>query len=184
MGNCQAIDNASLVIQHPCGRVDQLYWPIAASEVMKMNPGHYVALLLTTTLYPSTTSTGTGTGTASSSTITAPQRNNPVRITRIKLLRPTDTLALGHAYRLITTKEVMKGVCAKKYAKMKQKQSESSERPEMKKDNEASDFDSAETSSLLDKTNQGKKHEKQRTRTTTSSRAWHPSLMSITEATS
>lgn len=48
----------------------------------------------------------------------------------------------------------MKGVCAKKYAKMKQKQSESSERPEMKKDKEGSDFDSAETRSLLDKTNQ------------------------------
>lgn len=95
MGNCQAIDNASLVIQHPCGRVDQFYWPIAASEVMKMNPGHYVALLLTTTLYPSTT---TAAAAAASSS-----RNNSVRVTRIKLLRPTDTLALGHAYRLITT---------------------------------------------------------------------------------
>ncbi|KAG5522896.1 hypothetical protein RHGRI_034893 [Rhododendron griersonianum] len=49
MGNCQAIDNASLVIQHPCGRADKLYSPVSANEVMKMNPGHYVAQLLTTT---------------------------------------------------------------------------------------------------------------------------------------
>ncbi|GMQ10190.1 hypothetical protein CsSME_00053288 [Camellia sinensis var. sinensis] len=88
MGNCQAIDNATLAIQHPCGRVDKLYWPVNASEVMKMNPGHYVALLLTTT-------TTTTTGSHNSS--------NSVRITRIKLLRPTDTLILGQVYRLITT---------------------------------------------------------------------------------
>lgn len=50
MGNCQAIDTATLVIQYPSGKVDKLYWPVTASKVIKMNPGHYVALLMSTTL--------------------------------------------------------------------------------------------------------------------------------------
>lgn len=93
MGNCQAIDNATLLIQHPGGRVDKHYWPLSASEIMNTNPGHYVALLLTTTtLNP-----------AASTTTTNKNNNNiPVRITRIKLLKPTDTLVLGHVYRLVT----------------------------------------------------------------------------------
>lgn len=102
MGNCQAIDAATLVIQHPSGKVDKFYWPVSAAEVMKMHPGHYVALLLSTTLYPPTNTANT--------TAPAPQcpsnsinPNGPVRLTRIKLLRPTDTLVLGHVYRLITT---------------------------------------------------------------------------------
>ncbi|CAL5362078.1 unnamed protein product [Camellia sinensis] len=131
MGNCQAIDNATLVIQHPCGRVDKLYWPVNASEVMKMNPGHYVALLLTTT----TTTTTTGSHNSS----------NSVRITRIKLLRPTDTLILGQVYRLITTEEVMKGLWAKKYAKMKKRQSESPDKQERMKEKMGSDSEMKNT---------------------------------------
>lgn len=87
MGNCQAVDAAALVIQHPSGRIERLYWPVMASEVMRTNPGHYVSLI-----------------------IPLPQseqdnREEPktVRFTRVKLLRPNDTLALGHAYRLVTT---------------------------------------------------------------------------------
>ncbi|CAA6670619.1 unnamed protein product [Spirodela intermedia] len=45
MGNCQATDAAAVVIQHPGGRVERLYWPTPASEVMRSNPGHYVALI-------------------------------------------------------------------------------------------------------------------------------------------
>ncbi|KAK4402372.1 hypothetical protein Sango_0977900 [Sesamum angolense] len=107
MGNCQAIDSATLVIQHPNGKVDKLYSPVAATEIMKMNPGHYVALLLTTTFYSS-----------SSSSAATNNSNIPLRVTRIKLLRPTDTLVLGHVYRLVTSQEVMKGLWAKKQAKM------------------------------------------------------------------
>lgn len=106
MGNCQAIENASLLVQHPNGRVDKLYWPVTASEIMKMNPGHYVALLLTTTICPSNSSTTTTNSTKTTnnnSSIDCKNNNLPVRITRIKLLRPTDTLVLGHVYRLITT---------------------------------------------------------------------------------
>ncbi|MFS7897745.1 hypothetical protein Hanom_Chr00s011680g01747791 [Helianthus anomalus] len=97
MGNCQAIDNASLVIQHPNGKVERLYAAVSAAEVMKLNPGHYVALLLTTTLYSSRPPPSTAITTHA----------HPLRITRIKLLRPTDNLTVGHIYRLITTQGVL-----------------------------------------------------------------------------
>ncbi|XP_057466512.1 uncharacterized protein LOC130755949 [Actinidia eriantha] len=181
MGNCQAIDNATLVIQHPCGRVDKLYWPVTAGEVMKLNPGHYVALLLTTTTTTTTTTTNNNNN-----------NNNIIRITRIKLLRPTDTLMLGQAYRLITTQEVMKGLWAKKYGKMKKKQSETEtedQQLERVKQKLGCEIEIPTTRSDKEKTKQVLKKERQRLRTTTStnsakSKAWKPSLKSISEATS
>ncbi|KZV39687.1 hypothetical protein F511_22712 [Dorcoceras hygrometricum] len=121
MGNCQAIDNASLIIQHPSGRVHHLFSPATAGEIMKMNPGHYVALLLTTTLYSSAA--------AAEKDYASRVKNSsvPLRVTRIKLLRATDTLALGHVYRLVTAQEVMKGLGEKKLEKMKQDQKQSSD---------------------------------------------------------
>lgn len=87
MGNCQAIDAAVLVIQHPSGKIERLYWPINASDVMNMNPGHYVSLIIP---LPEQT--------------TEERRNaKPVQFTQVKLLKPNETLALGHAYRLIAT---------------------------------------------------------------------------------
>ncbi|XP_009760005.1 uncharacterized protein LOC107814253 [Nicotiana tabacum] len=160
MGNCQTIDNADLLIQHPNGKVEKLYSAVTATQIMKMNPGHYVALLLTTTTTMSPPSNKTTTNTNIS----------PIRITRIKLLKPTDTLVLGHIYRLVTAQEVMKGLCAKKYAKQKQ-------------------FEYSEdkiTQTLHSKTavHQDKviKHEKHRKSIGAKSRAWHPSLQSISEA--
>lgn len=100
MGNCQAVDAATLAIQYPSGKVEKLYWPVSAAEVMKMNPGHYVALLLSTTLYPTHKNGECPNPTNNNS-------NNSVRITRIKLLKPTDTLVLGHVYRLITTQGLL-----------------------------------------------------------------------------
>lgn len=156
MGNCQAIDTATLVIEQPNGKVERLYCPVSASEVMKTNPGHYVALLISST-----------TLCTSKNTENCPNKkhnnNHPVRITRIKLLKPTDTLLLGQVYRLISDQgqllsiftlfsflflfsfplkkfypfslnlnlcvilvsEVMKGLWAKKQAKMKKNLSES-----------------------------------------------------------
>lgn len=89
MGNCQAIDAAALVIQHPSGKLERLYWPISASEVMRLNPGHYVSLIIPLP-------------------VAEEDQNNEhekktVRFTRVKLLRPNETLTLGHAYRLVTT---------------------------------------------------------------------------------
>ncbi|KAL6997215.1 hypothetical protein U1Q18_007337 [Sarracenia purpurea var. burkii] len=185
MGNCQAIDNSTLAIQHPCGRVDKLYWPVTAAKVMKMNPGHHVALLLTIT----TTTTAV---TTTATTTTHHHNNNSVRVTRIKLLRPTDTLILGQVYRLVTTQDVMKGLWAKKHAKMKKRQPESTNNNQgrMKK-NVGSDFEIEPGRSEMEKTNQVLKHERHRPKTPTSansgatkSKAWQPSLQSISEATS
>ncbi|ESQ43642.1 hypothetical protein EUTSA_v10016001mg [Eutrema salsugineum] len=103
MGNCQAADTAGIMIQHTNGKEKKLSYPVSASYVMKMNPGHYVSLLISTTALPAASSGHGG----------------PLRVTRIKLLRPTETLVLGHVYRLITTKEVMKGLMAKKCSKLK-----------------------------------------------------------------
>lgn len=109
MGNCQAIDAATLVIQHPCGKVDKFYWPVSASEIMRMNPGHYVALLISTTLCPTNTNNNkeecpnnNSSSGSSSNNNNNGNSGNSVRLTRIKLLRPTDTLVLGQVYRLIT----------------------------------------------------------------------------------
>ncbi|KAJ6765233.1 hypothetical protein OIU74_024002 [Salix koriyanagi] len=165
MGNCQAVDAATLVIQHPSGKVENFYWPVIASEVMKMNPGHSVALLLSTSLYPANNN-----GECPAATTTT--NSTPLRVTRIKLLRPTDTLVLGQVYRLITTPEVMKVLCAKKQARLKKNEPESEERPERVKDNQV------------------RKNERSRPKTTAStnsaaiarSRTWQPSLGSISEA--
>ncbi|GFQ03522.1 hypothetical protein PHJA_002496000 [Phtheirospermum japonicum] len=179
MGNCQAIDNASLVIQHPSGRVDRMYWPIGASEIMKMNPGHYVALLLTTTLYSSPAAAATDKNSISS---VNNNKNTPLRITRIKLLRPTDTLVLGHVYRLVTSQEVMKGVLAKKQAKTKH--------GNIMTEKISSEFEAViRKNHEMEKTKQAK-HERHRSRNNTQvinsavskSRAWQPSLKSISEA--
>ncbi|XP_057774661.1 uncharacterized protein LOC130993676 isoform X2 [Salvia miltiorrhiza] len=71
MGNCQAVEAAALVIQHPCGKLERMYWPLSATDVMKANPGHYVSLIIP---------------------LTIPGADN--RYTRVKLLRPTDKLLL------------------------------------------------------------------------------------------
>ncbi|XVE75097.1 hypothetical protein DITRI_Ditri12bG0069500 [Diplodiscus trichospermus] len=172
MGNCQAIDAAALVIQHPCGRIERLYWPTPASEVMRMNPGHYVSLIIPLPLSED-----------------ANQDDKTVHFTRVKLLRPSDTLALGHAYRLITSQEVMQVLRAKKYAKMKRQQLESNEKLKHGQENQISGHESGEKSDM-DKTCQVIKHERQRSRKTPvnaaamTSKSWRPSLQSISEAAS
>ncbi|KAK9750983.1 hypothetical protein RND81_02G233900 [Saponaria officinalis] len=104
MGNCQAVDAAALVIQHPNGKVDRMYWAVKAHEVMKLNPGHYVSLIIPLPV------SGNDSGLSD-------DQKKTVRYTRVKLLRPTDTLVLGHAYRLLTSQEVKKVLRAKKLAK-------------------------------------------------------------------
>lgn len=102
MGNCQAIDAAALVIQHPCGKIERLYWPVSASEVMRLNPGHYVSLIIPLPVSDQDKENHDQ----------HPHHQNEqiktVRFTRVKLLRPNETLALGHAYRLVTTQGKMK----------------------------------------------------------------------------
>ena len=106
MGNCQAIDAATLVIQHPSGKTEKFYSSLSASQVMKMNPGHCVALLISTTVYPNKDIQNCSKNNNGDTKTNI--NNNQVRLTRIKLLKPNDTLLLGHVYRLITTQGSIK----------------------------------------------------------------------------
>ncbi|XP_057448419.1 uncharacterized protein LOC130739959 [Lotus japonicus] len=175
MGNCQAVDAAVLVIQHPGGKIERMYWPITASEVMKTNPGHYVSLIIP---LPVTEQEQRN------------QEQKSVRFTRVKLLRPNETLNLGHAYRLITTQEVMKVLKAKKNAKTKKPQAETIEKPQTEKKSSGCESQTAGDSvSGNTNTNQGMRAERQRQRGSANpavvrSKSWRPSLQSISEFTS
>ncbi|CAI9275796.1 unnamed protein product [Lactuca saligna] len=162
MGNCQAVDAAALVIQHPSGKIERMYSSATASEIMKMNPGHYVSLIIP--LPGAETLDNSG--------------NKTVKFTRVKLLRPTDTLVLGRAYRLVTSHEVMKVLRAKRQAKMKKELPESM--AEKEKDNE-------ETSSEMENSSEVATHGRryrQRSGSFSRSKSWRPSLKSISEAAS
>ncbi|KAF7013774.1 hypothetical protein CFC21_027825 [Triticum aestivum] len=107
MGNCQAADAAAVVIQHPGdGKVERLHWPATAADVMRRNPGHYVALVV---LHHVDSEPGPA---------VAGERGG-ARITKIKLLKPKDTLLLGQVYRLITSQEVTKAVQTRKQERMR-----------------------------------------------------------------
>lgn len=82
MGNCQAAEAATVVIQHPANnKVERIYWSVSAHQVMTSNPGHYVALVVTSPTARSDTGA-------------------PVK--QLKLLRPDDTLLIGQVYRLVS----------------------------------------------------------------------------------
>ncbi|KAL9314153.1 hypothetical protein ACSQ67_019605 [Phaseolus vulgaris] len=182
MGNCQAIDAATLVIQHPNGKVDKFYAPVSATHVMKTNPGHYVALLISTTLCPTKHIQN-----CPNKKSDHKPNNNPVRLTRIKLLKPTDNLLLGQVYRLITTQEVMKGLREKQKAKMRQNVSESVRKPDLEKEKltRRSDIEDNKVKSKAERggaritapTNNG-------AGATAKTRFWQPSLQSISESAS
>ncbi|KAI7728033.1 hypothetical protein M8C21_007380 [Ambrosia artemisiifolia] len=184
MGNCQAIDNASLIIQHPNGKVERLYATITAAEVMKLNPGHYVALLLTTTLYSSRPPSTTAPTKQNSTGATVTTSGQPLRITRIKLLRPTESLTVGHIYRLITTQEVMKGLMAKKNGKVSDYMKKPV--PVATEELAGKNIPAAIRSNQSERTHQQmKRSEKDRkTAAAMKARGWHPSLNSISEASS
>ncbi|XP_054776063.1 uncharacterized protein LOC129284572 [Prosopis cineraria] len=161
MGNCQAVDAAALVIQHPSGKIERLYSTMTASEVMRMNPGHYVSLIIPLQVPHQEQQNQ--------------QDQNTVRITQVKLLRPNETLTLGHAYRLITTQEVINVLRAKKHAKTrKPPQAESPVQ-------EGENFHTR-------KPYQGMRGERQRVRINSRSavrcKSWRPSLQSISESRS
>ncbi|KAK8486109.1 hypothetical protein V6N13_121355 [Hibiscus sabdariffa] len=167
MGNCQAVDAAALVIQHPSGRLERLYWSIQASEVMRTNPGHYVSLIIPLP-------------------VSQEEQGNRVRFTRVKLLRPTETLTLGHAYRLITSQEVVKVLRAKKYAKTKREQMKKLQQHGQQENPTAGRKSDAENTDQV----QEQKQERQSSRTAAvngaamRSKSWRPSLQSISEAAS
>ncbi|XP_027346650.1 uncharacterized protein LOC113858287 [Abrus precatorius] len=168
MGNCQAVDAAALVIQHPSGKIERLYWPVSASEVMKTNPGYYVSLII-----PLSVSEGQN------------QDQKNVVFTRVKLLRPNETLTLGHAYRLVTTQEVMKALKAKKNAKMRKPQANAVEAMQIVHLEKASS--DSENGGMLDSGNiyQAIRADRHKQRSSTHAalklKSWRPSLQSISE---
>ncbi|XP_004974710.1 uncharacterized protein LOC101762765 [Setaria italica] len=112
MGNCQAAEAAAVVIQHPGGKVERLYGPATAGEVMRSNPGHYVALVVLRVA---------GVGGAKpdplSAGAAAAAGGGVTKITKVKLLKPKDALLLGQVYRLITSQEVAKAIQARRQDK-------------------------------------------------------------------
>ncbi|KAF8702051.1 hypothetical protein HU200_033396 [Digitaria exilis] len=97
MGNCQAAEAAAVVIQHPGGKVERLYGAATAGEVMRSNPGHYVALVVLRV-------SGVGANKPDSAAAAAGGGGGGgAKITKVKLLKATDTLMLGQVYRLITS---------------------------------------------------------------------------------
>ncbi|XP_047051434.1 uncharacterized protein LOC124656795 [Lolium rigidum] len=110
MGNCQAAEAAEVIVQHPGGKVERLYWPTPAADVMKSNPGHYVALVILRLSPDDKALTGAEAAAAGA---------GAAKITRVKLLKPKDTLHLGQVYRLITAQEVTKALKARKNDKMR-----------------------------------------------------------------
>ncbi|GAB2214204.1 hypothetical protein Droror1_Dr00018544 [Drosera rotundifolia] len=185
MGNCQAVDAAALVIQHPDGRLDRLYWPTSASEVMKTNPGHYVTLIIPLPAIsssqedvikkPASGRTEEGDGA---------EKKKMIRFTRVKLLRPTDTLVLGRAYRLVTTQEVMEVLRAKKIAKMKKKEMDSKANDQKETKTERRSFGDRGGSRRTDMEKMNNQEAKEdKGRAVGRSRSWRPSLQSISEST-
>ncbi|GAV67990.1 DUF4228 domain-containing protein, partial [Cephalotus follicularis] len=97
MGNCQAAEAATVVIQHPGNKIERIYWSVTANEIMSSNPGHYVALVVASTTIKS---------------------ENGLPVKQLKLLRPDDTLLIGQVYRLISFEDVLKEFAAKKCVKL------------------------------------------------------------------
>ncbi|XP_023542081.1 uncharacterized protein LOC111802061 [Cucurbita pepo subsp. pepo] len=170
MGNCQAVDAASLIIQHPAGKIDRLYWPVNAGEIMKSNPGHYVALLISSEICSSETS-DLHCRRRDNHRQTNSTNSNSVRLTRIKLLKPTDSLVLGQIYRLVKTQDVLQGLKAKQEAKMKKSMLDFEGK--LQKFEKETEGDS----------NQIMKSERNRAVCSSAkSRGWQPSLQSISES--
>ncbi|GFP93883.1 hypothetical protein PHJA_001532600 [Phtheirospermum japonicum] len=97
MGNCQAAEAATVVIQRPGGggnNVERIYWSVRAGEVMSSNPGHYVAMV-----------------------VASPAEGGEA-VKQLKILRRDDTLLLGQVYRLISFEDMLKEFAVKKSAKL------------------------------------------------------------------
>ncbi|KAK3133239.1 hypothetical protein QOZ80_6AG0534120 [Eleusine coracana subsp. coracana] len=171
MGNCQAAEAAAVIIQHPGGKVERLYWATTADEVMRNNPGHYVALVI---LRVSAAEKAAGDAAAA-----AAGAAGGAKITRVKLLKPKDTLMLGQVYRLITTQEVTKALRARKHEKMQRCEAIRQQHEQLRRGDLGGD--AAEQSAR----DQDGKREKDRHRGAAGrGRHWRPALQSISEAAS
>ncbi|EER96686.1 hypothetical protein BDA96_02G200700 [Sorghum bicolor] len=167
MGNCQAAEVSAVIIQHPGGKVDRLYWSTTAAEVMRNNPGHYVALVILRVPADNSKPAAGDAGAASSG------GGGGAKITRVKLLKPKDTLLLGQVYRLITAQEVTKALRARKNEKMQRCEAIRQQHEQLRRGDDGADQSSS---------NQDGKQDKDRHRGR--GRNWRPALQSISEAAS
>ncbi|RLM87503.1 hypothetical protein C2845_PM04G13990 [Panicum miliaceum] len=187
MGNCQAAEAAAVVIQHPGGKVERLYWSTTAAEVMRSNPGHYVALVI---LRVAADKAAPGDAAAAATTTGAGGGGGGgAKITRVKLLKPKDTLLLGQVYRLITAQEVTKALRTRKNEKMQRCEAIRQQHEQLRRGDGADQGSSDQlrvpaADPLLAPTLwfQDGKQDKDRHRGR--GRHWRPALQSISEAAS
>ncbi|KAJ8498450.1 hypothetical protein OPV22_009002 [Ensete ventricosum] len=114
MGNCQAAEAATVVIQHPGGRVERASWSLTASQVMAANPGHYVAVIIVAPP-PSALNSAAA---SSSSTCNDGGGGRGARVKHLRLLRANDTLHIGHVYRLVSFQDVLNEFASKRHVKL------------------------------------------------------------------
>ncbi|XP_039795076.1 uncharacterized protein LOC120660570 isoform X2 [Panicum virgatum] len=167
MGNCQAAEAAAVVIQHPGGKVERLYWSTTAAEVMRSNPGHYVALVILRVAADKTAAPGDAAA-AATTTGAGAGGGGGAKITRVKLLKPKDTLLLGQVYRLITAQEVTKALRARKNEKMQRCEAIRQQHEQLRRGDGA------------DQGSSDQEKDRHRGR----GRHWRPALQSISEAAS
>jgi len=166
------------VVQHPGGRVERLYWATSAAEVMRANPGHYVALV-TLRVAEDNRHPDSQRG----------RQGGTVRLTRVKLLKPRDTLQLGHAYRLIAMAEVTKAVQARKEEKTRRAQRQQQQQQQLGGSNLAAGraASTGDDQELMDEGLDQLEHQERDSRHRSNRaknprhRQWRPSLHSIAE---
>lgn len=81
MGNCQAAEAAAVVIMHPGNnKIERINCTVSAREVMSLNPGHYVGVIVT---------------------MQGLKSDSGMPVKKLKLLKPDDMLLIGNVYRLV-----------------------------------------------------------------------------------
>ncbi|KMZ64910.1 hypothetical protein ZOSMA_345G00270 [Zostera marina] len=178
MGNCQTAEAEAAMLQHPDGKMERLYWPTVAIEVMRINPGHHVALATILSL-PTTSS--------SSSDVVTP---TTFRLTKLRLLRPKETLVQGRVYRLVTSEEVVKALKMRKQARLRNQQMKKKPTGEREEELEVdvsggvinSSVQQLASSSSQDEAARLERHRQKAAQSAAKARQWRPSLQSISEA--
>uniref|UniRef100_A0A0E0CUT4 DUF4228 domain-containing protein n=1 Tax=Oryza meridionalis TaxID=40149 RepID=A0A0E0CUT4_9ORYZ len=189
MGNCQAAEAAAVVIQHPGGKVERLYWPTTAADVMRANPGHYVALVILR-ISADKAAAGDASAAAGDNKTNAggATGGGGAKITRVKLLKPKDTLLLGQVYRLITSQEVTKALRARKNEKMRRCEAIRQQHEQLRRGDPLADVaeEGEEESACDDQDGKRDRHRSSGAPPAVGGRGrhWRPSLQSISEAAS
>ncbi|THU59368.1 hypothetical protein C4D60_Mb07t01420 [Musa balbisiana] len=173
MGNCQAVDAAAVaVIQHPDGQVESYSCPLSASDIMAANSGHYVAVIMTVT-HPRSSSAAHH----HSSRRSGGGDGNQVRY--LKLLRPDDTLLVGHFYRLVSFEDVLREFGSKRRVRLSKLLAKKEE--ELRKQREEANPSSSVVEGEEETTGSGDSRNSVRV---ARKGQWRPALQTIAEADS